>query len=197
MTWHVPSVGKETSRILNAVTRDWSLDGIFQFQTSYPLEIIYQDLTATNNLSLSVLRPDIVPGVPLWIPSTGPTGRQINPAAFSIPTTIRQGNSPRNSIRIESLWQPDIALSRTFGFGEKVKLRLKGEMFNVVNHPMFAAPQNNLGLRSTPGAFTPSATFGQYTNMLNRTTSQEGIALSSIYAPGGPRSVQLSVKLSF
>lgn len=197
MTWNIPGISKETNPILNAITRDWSLDGIFQFQTSYPIEITYQDLTATNNLSLSILRPDSVPGVPLWIPSTGPTGRQINPAAFSIPTTIRQGNLPRNSMRIESLWQPDIALSRTFGFNEKVKLKIKGEMFNFVNHPMFAAPQGILGLRLTPGAFTPSATFGTYTTMLNRTTSQEGIALSSIYAPGGPRSVQLSMKLSF
>lgn len=197
MTWNLPSVRGETSGVLNAITRDWSLDGIFQFQTGYPLEITYQDLTATNNLSLSILRPDSVPGVPLWIPWTGPTGRQINPAAFSIPTTLRQGNLPRNSLRIQSLWQPDIALSRTFGFTEKVRLRLKGEVFNFVNHPLFAAPQNILGLRLTPGAFTPSATFGQSTTMLNRTTSQEGIALSSIYAPGGPRSVQLSMKLSF
>lgn len=197
MTWNIPSIRKETNAVLNAITRDWSLDGIFQFQTSYPIEITYQDLTATNNLSLSILRPDSVPGVPLWIPSTGPTGRQLNPAAFSIPTTLRQGNLPRNSMRIESLWQPDIALSRTFGFSEKIKLKLKGEMFNFVNHPMFAAAQGILGLRTTPGAFTPSATFGTYTTMLNRTTSSEGIALSSIYAPGGPRSIQLSMKLSF
>ncbi len=197
VTWNIPGVRKDTNAVLNAITRDWSLDGIFQFQTSYPIEITYQDLTATNNLSLSILRPDSVPGVPLWIPSTGPTGRQINPAAFSIPTTLRQGNLPRNSMRIESLWQPDIALSRTFRFGENMKLKLKGEVFNFVNHPMFAAPQGILGLRLTPGAFTPSATFGTYTTMLNRTTSQEGIALSSIYAPGGPRSIQLSMKLSF
>lgn len=197
MTWKIPGVGKQTSPILYAITRDWSLDGIFQFQTSYPIEITYQDLTATNNLSLSILRPDSVPGVPLWIPWTGPNGRQINPAAFSIPTTLRQGNVPRNSLRVEALWQPDISLGRTFGFSEKVKLKLKGEIFNFVNHPMFAAPQGILGLRLTPGAFTPSATFGQSTTMLNRTTSQEGIALSSIYAPGGPRSIQLSMKLSF
>ncbi len=197
VTWNIPGVPKETSSVLNAITRDWSLDGIIQFQTSYPIEITYQDLTATNNLSLSILRPDSVPGVPLWIPSTGPTGRRLNPAAYSIPTTIRQGNLPRNSMRIESLWQPDIALTRTFGLTESVKVRLKGEVFNFVNHPMFAAPQGILGLRLTPGSFTPSSTFGTYATMLNRTTSQEGIALSSIYAPGGPRSVQLSMKLSF
>lgn len=197
VTWNIPGISKKTNSILNAITSGWSLDGIFQFQTGYPLDIIYQDLSATNNLSLSILRPDLVPGVPLWIPSTGPTGRQINPAAFSIPATTRQGNLPRSFLRVQSFWQPDIALGRTFSFGERVKLRLKGEVFNFVNHPMFAAPQNNLGLRLAPGSFTPLATFGQFTTMLNRTTSQEGIALSSIYAPGGPRSIQLSFRLSF
>jgi hypothetical protein len=197
VTWNIPGISKERSAVLSAITNGWSLDGIFQYQTGYPLDITYQDLSATNNLSLSILRPDLVPGAPLWIASTGPTGRQINPAAFAIPTTIRQGNLPRNFLRIQSLWQPDIALGRTLSFGERVKLRLKGEVFNFVNHPLFAAPQNNLGLRLTPGSFTPSANFGQFTTMLNRTTSQEGIALSSIYAPGGPRSIQLSMRLSF
>ncbi|HMS07951.1 MAG TPA: carboxypeptidase regulatory-like domain-containing protein [Pyrinomonadaceae bacterium] len=197
MTWNLPSVSKGTSKVLNMITRGWGLDAIFQFQTSYPIEVIYQDLTATNNLSLTALRPDVVPGVPLWIPSNGPTGRRLNPAAFAIPTTLRQGNLSRNSIRIESLWQPDVSLSRTFSFGERYRLSLKGEVFNFVNHPMFASPVNILGLRSGAGTFTPSATFGQYTTMLNRTTSSEGIALSSIYAPGGPRSIQLSMRFSF
>lgn len=197
VTWNIPGVPKRTSGFLNAITRGWSLDGIFQFQSGYPIDVNYQDLTATNNLSLSILRPDVVPGVPVWISSTGPTGRRLNPAAFTIPTTVRQGNLPRNSIRVQSLWQPDIALSRTFGFGERMKLQLKGEVFNFVNHPLFAAPVNSLGLKFGTGTFIPTATFGQYATMLNRTTSQEGIALSSIYAPGGPRSIQLSFRFSF
>jgi hypothetical protein len=196
MTWNLPAVKKEFNSILNAVTKDWGFDAIFQYQTSYPMEITYQDSTVNNNLSIGFLRPDIVPGQPLWIPSTGATGRQINPAAFSVPTITRQGNMARNSIRVDSLWQPDIALSRTFAFNDRIKLKLKGEMFNFVNHPMFAQPNNLLGIKSAAG-FTPSGTFGQFTTMLNRTTSSEGIALSSIYAPGGPRSVQLSLKLSF
>jgi hypothetical protein len=103
----------------------------------------------------------------------------------------------RNSIRVDSLWQPDIALSRTFGFSERIRLKLKGEGFNVVNHPMFAIPDNLLGIKTGPTTVTPAGTFGQFTRMLNRTASDGGIALSSIYAPGGPRSIQLSFKLSF
>lgn len=197
LTWNLPSISKGTNAVLNAITRDWSFDAIFQYQTSFLMDVLYQDATATNNISLGFLRPDIVPGQPIWIPSDGPTGRVLNRAAFSIPTTTRQGNMARNSIRVDSLWQPDIALSRTFGFGEKVRLKLKGEVFNVVNHPMFALPDNTLGIKTGPTTFTQIGTFGQFTRMLNRTPSDGGIALSSIYAPGGPRSIQLSLKLSF
>ncbi|MBL8202955.1 MAG: TonB-dependent receptor [Blastocatellia bacterium] len=196
MTWSLPSLSRATNVVMNALTRDWSLDGIFQYQTSYPMDVMYQDATANNNLSLGFLRPDIVVGQPLWITSTGANGRVLNPAAFSIPTTTRQGTVLRNSIRVDSLWQPDIALSRTFGLGEKAKLSVKGEIFNFVNHPMFAQPNNLLAIKSAAG-ITPAGTFGQFTNMLNRTPATEGIVLSSIYAPGGPRSVQLSMKLSF
>ncbi|MCS6806508.1 MAG: carboxypeptidase regulatory-like domain-containing protein [Acidobacteriota bacterium] len=197
MTWNLPSVPKTFNRILHAITAGWGLDAIFQFQTSYPLIIGYQDTTINNNLSQAFLRPDRVPGQPLWIPSSGPKGKVLNPAAFSIPTgPSRQGTLPRNSIRVDSLWQPDIALSRTFAFGERVRLKLKGEVFNFVNHPMFAEPNNILGNKNASG-ITLSPTFGQFTSMLNRTPSVEGIQLSSIYAPGGPRSIQLSFRLSF
>jgi hypothetical protein len=196
VTWNLPSIFKDFNNFLNAITKDWGVDAIFQYQTSYPLEIAYQDGTINNNLSIGFLRPDRVAGQPLWIPFDGPKGRRINPAAFSIPTTTRQGNLGRNSIRVDSLWQPDIALSRTFGFGERVSLKFKGEVFNVVNHPMFAQPNFLLGIKSSAG-YTPAATFGQFTSMLNRTSASEGIQLSSIYAPGGPRSIQLSIKLSF
>ena len=197
VTWSLPGVSRNLSPFLHALTKEWSLDTIFQYQTSYPIEIQYQDISANNNLSSLLLRPDLVEGQPIWIDSNGPLGRVLNPAAFSVPTTTRQGNLPRNLIRVASLWQPDIALSRTILFGERIKLRLKGEVFNFINHPMFASPSYILGTKSTNGTFITSGTFGQFTNMLNRTTASEGIALSSIYAPGGPRSVQLSFKLSF
>lgn len=197
VTWNLPAISKDWNRVLNAITRSWGVDGIFQFQTSYPMEISYFDNTPNNNLSLLTLRPDLVLGKPLWIKSNGPTGKVLNPAAFSIPTTVRQGNLGRNSIRVDLLWQPDIALSRTFTFRETINLRIKAEMFNFVNHPMFAQPANSIGQKNANGTFTPLSTFGTYSTMLNRTTASEGIALSSIYAPGGPRSVQLSMKLSF
>jgi hypothetical protein len=197
VTWSLPSISKAMNSILHAVTKDWSLDGIFQYQSGAPMDILYQDASTNNNLSLQFLRPDLVAGQPLWIDFNGPTGKAINPAAFSIPTTFRQGNLPRNFIRTGGFWQPDIALSRTFAFTERIKLRLKSEVFNFVNHPLFAQPNFLLGIKNANGTITTAPTFGQYTTMLGRTTSSEGIALSSIYAPGGPRSIQLSFKLSF
>jgi hypothetical protein len=63
-------------------------------------------------------------------------------------------------------------------------------MFNVLNHPNFA-PFNTTFQ-------TGNAYFGQSTQMLNQIAvggSQGG--QSSLYAPGGPRSIQLALKLVF
>lgn len=197
VTWSLPSVSPDTNKVLNAITRGWSLDGMFQYQTAYPIEIQYRNLQTSNNLGSLLLRPDIVEGQPIWIDNNGPLGRRLNPAAFSIPTVTRQGNMARNRIRVGALWQPDVALSRTFAFSERIKLRFKAEAFNVVNHPMFASPVTLMGTKNANGSFTANTQFGTFDRMLNRTPAGEGIALSSLYAPGGPRSIQLSARLSF
>jgi hypothetical protein len=65
-------------------------------------------------------------------------------------------------------------------------------MFNVLNHPNFA-PYN-----STFGIGDPY--FGQSTAMLNQATSGDSPGdggLSAQYQSGGPRSIQLALKLSF
>jgi hypothetical protein len=40
--------------------------------------------------------------------------------------------------------QADIGLQRIFRISEKVGLRLRGEFFNILNHPNFGSPTNNL-----------------------------------------------------
>ena len=200
MTWNLPSIPKGQGGLgsfANYLTKDWTLDGIFQAQSAFPIEIGY--FSAGNLLTTFTLRPNLVEGQPLWIEDTSAgAGRRLNPAAFSIPPTFgQQGNLPRNFIRAFSLWQPDIALGRVFRFSERMKLQLKAEVFNFVNHPNFASPNAQIGSRAPNGAFTPSALFGRVTTMLNRVTNSEGASLTSIYQVGGPRSIQLSAKFSF
>jgi hypothetical protein len=68
-------------------------------------------------------------------------------------------------------------------------------MFNVLNHPNFAPPYSvlNLGFGSNAQFGYSLQTLGQYLGG----NSSGGGALSPLYQFGGPRSIQLALKLSF
>jgi hypothetical protein len=110
-------------------------------------------------------------------------GRRINPAAFVEPPSGRQGALGRNSLRGLQLWQLDLALRRQFAVTEGVRLQLRIDTFNTLNHANFANPS---GVLNDPN-------FGVSTQMLGRSLG----GLSPLYQIGGPRSLQFAAKLLF
>ncbi len=139
----------------------------------------------------SAQRPDIVPGVPFYLnPSGAPGGKVINRAAFSTPVpATAQGNLGRNALRGFGATQWDITLRRQFRFTEKLGLQSRADFFNLLNHPNFGSPIN----------FLTSPQFGQSTQMLNNYLGSGGQSggLNPLYQIGGPRSIQLALKLQF
>jgi hypothetical protein len=142
------------------------------------------------------VRPDIILGQPFYLyGSQYPGGKAINASAFVDPPTdgqghpLRQGNLGRNALRAFGAAQWDCALHRDFPIHESVKLQFRAEMFNLINHPNFAPPIADLS----------KTQFGQSTQMLGRGLDQNagGGSFSSLYQIGGPRSIQLALKLLF
>jgi len=124
--------------------------------------------------------------VPLYIMDKAfPGGRRINPAAFSVPPAGQFGNLGRNVVRAFGAWQVDAALRRRFNLTERLTLELRGEAFNVFNHPNFGTVQTSM----------TAANFGQATNMRNVQFAATG--LSQLYQIGGPRSFQFALRLNF
>jgi hypothetical protein len=80
-----------------------------------------------------------------------------------------------------------------------VTVELRGEVFNLLNHPTFTSPSASLGSVNAAGVLSKSNTFGVSTSMLNQGLGSAGAnsGFSPLYQMGGPRSVQLSLKVSF
>ena len=139
----------------------------------------------------SVQRPDVVPGAPFYLyPSGAPGGKVINPAAFTTPVpATAQGDLGRNALRGFGATQLDITVRRQFRFTERLSLQARGDFFNILNHPNFGSPINYLS----------SPQFGQATQMLNNYLGSGGQrgGLNPLYQIGGPRSIQLALKLEF
>jgi hypothetical protein len=196
LTYDVPTLS--INGFTKAVFGGWSLQNILQVHSAAPVDVIvgglYAGLTLKNSAIL--VRPDIVPAEPLYLfDSRYPGGKALNPNAFTSPPTdpatgnpLRQGDLGRNALRAFGLTQWDFAVHRDFAICEGLKLQFRAEMFNVLNHPNFA-PYN-----STFGIGDPY--FGQATQMLNQSLAGgEQAGLNPLYQLGGPRSVQLALKL--
>ncbi len=160
------------SGLLGKIFGGWELSSIGIWHTGHPL-------TITMNINPSQLpdgndqttqRPDLVPGVPIFLPGgvqnhTFP----INPAAFAPPPldptgvadasgncvstcglVSRFGNAPNGLIRALNVWQIDLALAKETKLTERLAMKFGVQIFNIFNHVQFGDPNpNNLAFNYT------------------------------------------------
>jgi hypothetical protein len=179
-----------------AVFRNWSIDTVIRARSATPVNV-----TVLRNIGFGSnnFRPDLVPNVPLYLddPTSG-GGKRINPAAFVVPAQNQQGTLGRNALRGFPVYQVDFAIRRQFNLTEHVNLQLRAEAFNLFNHPNFGDPNGSLGSVFGSG-LSPNSLFGKSTSMLGRSLGSGGLSggFSPLYQIGGPRSMQLALKLAF
>jgi hypothetical protein len=201
LTYEAPAFRRNS--FTRAITHGWSLQNIVQVRSAPPVEV-YDGAFALLGAGLfsQIVRPDVVPGQPLYLYGKQyPGGKALNPNAFTAPPVspitgfpLRQGTLGRNAIRAFGLSQWDFAVHREFPIHEALKLQFRAEMFNVLNHPNFSPYNSTFG--------TGDTYFGQSTAMLAGSGNTGGGAAgngfqNSVYALGGPRSIQLALKLNF
>lgn len=192
ITYQLPAF--QANGLTRAVVNGWSVETVLQARSAAPVDISDFKFSQLNG-ALADVRPDLVPGQPLYL--TGPQypgGKAFNPSAFTDPPTVagkplRQGNVPRNFLRGFGAAQLDLAVHRDFPIRERFRLQFRCEIFNSLNHPNFASPSGRLGL----------GTFGVSSQMLAQNLSGGAVSggLNGLYQLGGPRSIQLALKLSF
>ena len=188
-SYELPSFG---SGLIRAVTNGWALDGIENAHSGLPINIMSSTSVIFNGVSQRI-RPDVVPGQPFWIYTANtPGGRKLNPAAFAAAANNVPGDLTRNLLRNFGMSQTDLALRRRFDLGERVKLDLRVEYFNIFNHPMVALTGSNL--------LVGNGTFGVASvtqSVLIGGNSGQGGGVNPMYQMGGPRSGQFTLKISF
>jgi hypothetical protein len=200
VTYNIPR--PSTGSLGKALLGNWSLDGIFIARSATPVDVFVR---RSFGFDFVDLRPDLVPGIDVYLDDpTAPGGRRLNntPAPgnpsqvgpFMVPTENRQGSLGRNVLRGFPIYQLDFALRRQFSLTEKLNLQLRAEFFNIFNHPNFADPNGSLGF-GAPN----NPQFGLSERMFGSSlgTGGTGGGFNSLYQIGGPRSIQLCLRLQF
>jgi len=184
-TYDLPAAGSPTVR---TIVSGWSLDGFVLARSAPPVDVVGGIYFAAGTALYP--RPNVNPGVPLELDGAGyPAGKIFNKAAFTTPPVGQQGSFGRNVLRGFDATQADLGVQRQFRVTERAGLRFRAEFFNILNHPNFGSPANNL----------TSPLFGRSTQTLANSLGSGGAngGFNPLYQIGGPRSIQLALKLEF
>ncbi len=115
-------------------------------------------------------------GAPLHYNASNPNGATFNTAAFDTGSATQLANNFRtfpaafSNLRIDSMNNFNVNLSKTFVLYERLKLQFRGESYNVCNRPLFESPTMTV----------TSSTFGYLPSTTN-----------------SPRAIQLALRLTF
>ena len=209
LTYDIPTF-KKLGAVGKAILGNWSVDTIITARSATPVDLTGAStgVGAGGANFFSRVRPDVVPGQPLYLNDPGaPGGRRFNPDAFVSPpldddfNAKRQGTLGRNVLRGFPVNQVDLAFRRQFNLtgkgGEGIRLQLRAEFFNIFNHPNFGDP--GAGQQGFGTNLISNPDFGRSTSMLGRSLGGGGASggYNPLYQIGGPRSIQLALKVLF
>jgi len=216
---------------LGKMVGGWSLSSIGLWHTGHPLTVLMDlsgPITNTNNQFYNLLnpfpstyllpdgndqtnqRPDIIPGVPVFLPGGGHNGVPlINAAAFQAPPVDANGNFTRfgdegnGVIRALHSWQADFALTKETKLTERYSMELAVQAFNIFNHVQLGDP-SNYTLSYSPGAMvgntvtnlTVPGAFGIISTTNNFNNNNDNAA-SPNTGTGLPRQLQFMLRIKF
>jgi outer membrane receptor protein involved in Fe transport len=176
--YELPFFQQSPNHVLRNTLGNWQLNGIATIQTGFPFTVMISNDQANNGMGSQ--RPNIIGSV---TPNCG-QGHLSNCIAsnaasvFQVPSLYTFGDLGRNTFRGPDFINFDMSLFKIFPIGERVNLQLRGEFFNIFNHPSFSNPSATL-VTSSSGSIS-AASFGNITSTSNN-----------------PRQIQLALRVTF
>lgn len=155
----------------SVLTRGWQLSAIETLQSGNPLNF---HLANTSFTGAPTLRPDLTGNVitgfnPAINGSPTTIGYIQNPGVFvnqgtTAGTTLGFGDLGRNTIIGPGFSNLDFAVVRNIKIHERYNLQIRGDAYDLFNHPNFTSPVTTVGSSTlgliTNGSRTPAGDFG-------------------------------------
>jgi hypothetical protein len=159
--------------ILKGIVGGWMVSGNFLYHSGYPFSIVNtgvrsaQSIVNASGIATTPQPADWIGGSSGYPSCNTPNVSCYSKSLFS--TSANQhdiGNIPRNSFRGPGWFNTSLNLRKEFSVMERYRLSLGASFFNVLNHPNFDQPVNNLALGTfgtiTSTAGGPTSAYGSF-----------------------------------
>jgi hypothetical protein len=195
LTYDVPGI--YSNPLASRILKHWGFDARMSIRSGAPVDVIGSAVFDPLTGLYTQYHPDAVPGQPRYLHASWvPGGKALNYYAYKAEPDGIEGNAGRNSGRGLANWQLNLAMRREFPLHENLHLQFRAEAFNVFNHPNFSGISSFLPAGPCTGP-PPSGQslycFGSASQTLNSSLGEQ----NPLYQLGGPRSLQLALKLIF
>lgn len=161
-SWAIP--GRTNNKFADELVSGWKLSTIFTVHSGLPFPI----LVANDDANLGISGTgrfsefaELVSNPHLANPSPA---QWFNTAAFAAPASGTYGNAGRNILRTDGLIDEDLSFSKAWKIRESSFFQLRGDFFNLPNHPSFGYPD--------VFADDPVTQFGKVTSILSNTNAR-------------------------
>jgi hypothetical protein len=141
--YQTPKVAKGA---LGVLANDWQLSGVYRWMsgTPYPINFFVPGISAANLTGSDVYQNARI--VVTCDPGKGWSGdpyKQIDPSCFAPPQPGSLGmESARYFLHGPPVDNLDLSLSKSFAFGKAIRLEVRLDAFNALNHTQFTGVNN-------------------------------------------------------
>lgn len=185
VSYDLPSAYSQ--RALRALLGGWGIDARIAARSALPVDVVASTQISPSGVSYSPY-PHLDSSQPLYVNvEDAPGHRVINRNAFIVPAVGEEGTAGRNIARGFASYQNDLAVRREFALTERARLTFRAEAFNLFNRANFGAISSNI----------ESSTAARPFGWASGTQASQLGGLNALYQMGGPRSLQLALRLQF
>jgi hypothetical protein len=195
---------KGSSSFVRTALGGWQTSGIIQARSGLPV-----DISLVGGFFGNPVRPDYVPGQPLWVPGHSWPGSSYNINAFAVEPTYDGtpgatiGTVGRNSLRGPAYFQLDLSEAKNFVITERVTMQFRADIFNIFNHPNFENPSGGIcnSVQSATSTTPASCTLIKGVPDINSAFGVVGQTIADAdgtqIGGGTARQVQFSLRFTF
>jgi hypothetical protein len=124
--------------LVGKIVGGWSLSNVTSVQTGPPVSVTTQTNT-TNAFSAGAQRANVLrnPNLPS---SERSVAKWFDTAAFAQPAPFHFGNAGLSLVTAPGLVNLDLSVLREFRFTERIRMQVRGEFFDALNHTNFGLP---------------------------------------------------------